>query len=404
MTKQVPTCPECGSTKTWKDGIRQTNDGDIQRYLCRECGYRFSQASWNRSKEPEHVQRVHRKPLNRFSSLLSNCQICASQTKRAKNLVAVETRTENQVAGATKYSGEVKSKLFEFAWWMKKQGYKQSTINKYPDVLKIMAGRQVNIFDPESVKEGIAKQETWSTNSKHLVVNIYTTFLKFLGEKWDPPKYKQVNKLPFIPTEAEIDQLIAACSRRLGTFLQLLKETGMRPGEAWSLNWFNIDTERRTVTVNDPEKGSNPRILNISSHLAARLELLPKNTEYIFRNTLTQQIRNWTINFSERRKTISRKLNNPRLLKITFKTLRHFKGTTLYHKTRDILYVKETLGHKDINNTLIYIHLEAAIFKTVNDTFTVRTATTLKEAEQLLEVGFEYVTELDNVKLFRKRK
>lgn len=151
-------------------------------------------------------------------------------------------------------------------------------------------------------------------------------------------------------------------------------------------------------------KRKQPRIINISSHLAARLELLPKNTEYIFRNTLTQQLRNWTNNFTERRKIIAKKLNNTRLLKITFKTLRHFKGTTLYHKTRDILHVKETLGHKDINNTLIYIHLEAALFKTVNDTFTVRTATTLNEAEQLLEVGFEYVTEIDNVKLFRKRK
>ena len=397
-------CPECSSSKTWKDGLRYVQGASVQRFLCRSCGYRFSETSLNVSKDPEPTQNFHRMALNMPSSLLSNRQICVIQTKEAKNLVKVETRTEKQVAGATKYSGDIKSKLFEFAWWMKKQGYKQSTINKYPEVLKTMAGRQVNIFDPESVKEGIAKQETLSRNSKHLVVNIYTTFLKFLGEKWDPPKYKQVTKLPFIPTEAEIDQLIAACSRRLGTFLQLLKETGMRPGEAWSLNWFNIDTERRTVTVNDPEKGSNPRILNISSHLAARLELLPKNTEYIFRNKQTQQIRNWTTNFTERRKIIAKKLNNPRLLKITFKTLRHFKGTTLYHKTRDILYVKETLGHKDINNTLIYIHLEAAIFKTANDAFTVKTAKTLKEAEQLLEVGFEYITEIDKVKLFRKRK
>ena len=106
----------------------------------------------------------------------------------------------------------------------------------------------------------------------------------------------------------------------------------------------------------------------------------------------------------ERRKTIAKKLNNPRLLKITFKTLRHFKGTTLYHKTRDIIYVKETLGHKDINNTLIYIHLEATIFKTVNDTFYVKTAKTIEEDEKLLEVGFEYVTDIDNVKLFEKRK
>jgi site-specific recombinase XerC len=28
-----------------------------------------------------------------------------------------------------------------------------------------------------------------------------------------------------------------------------------------------------------------------------------------------------------------------------------------YHRTKDILYVKELLGHKSIKNTLIYTHL-----------------------------------------------
>jgi hypothetical protein len=65
---------------------------------------------------------------------------------------------------------------------------------------------------------------------------------------------------------------------------------------------------------------------------------------------------------------------------------------------------KERLGHKNIQNPLVYIHLEAAIFKSGNDEFTVRTAGTVEEAKQLLEVGFEYVTEVESVKLFRKRK
>ena len=69
-----------------------------------------------------------------------------------------------------------------------------------------------------------------------------------------------------------------------------------------------------------------------------------------------------------------------------------------------IIWFKEKLGHKNVQNTLIYIHLEAAIFNTVNDEFTVRTAGTVEEAKQLLEVGFEYVTEVESVKLFRKRK
>jgi len=39
----MPVCPECGSTRTWKDGLRYVQGMAIQRYLCRNCGYRFSE-------------------------------------------------------------------------------------------------------------------------------------------------------------------------------------------------------------------------------------------------------------------------------------------------------------------------------------------------------------------------
>jgi len=38
------------------------------------------------------------------------------------------------------------------------------------------------------------------------------------------------------------------------------------------------------------------------------------------------------------------------------------------------------------------------------DEFTYRTAMTLKKAKDLIEAGFEYVTDMDGFKLFRKRK
>jgi len=40
--KSVVKCPYCGSQRAWKDGIRYTRFGEVQRYLCRDCGYRFS--------------------------------------------------------------------------------------------------------------------------------------------------------------------------------------------------------------------------------------------------------------------------------------------------------------------------------------------------------------------------
>ncbi|MGD0977760.1 MAG: methyltransferase domain-containing protein [Candidatus Bathyarchaeia archaeon] len=43
--------------------------------------------------------------------------------------------------------------------------------------------------------------------------------------------------------------------------------------------------------------------------------------------------------------------------KIHFYTLRHWKATMEYHRTKDILYVMKLLGHKNIANTLIYTQL-----------------------------------------------
>jgi hypothetical protein len=53
---------------------------------------------------------------------------------------------------------------------------------------------------------------------------------------------------------------------------------------------------------------------------------------------------------------------------------------------------------------MIYINLDRAIFASENDEFNVRVAEDLDEACKLVEVGFEYVTDMEGKKLFRKRK
>lgn len=108
--------------------------------------------------------------------------------------------------------------------------------------------------------------------------------------------------------------------------------------------------------------------------------------------------------FQKQRKRTALKTQNPRLSRIHFHTLRHWKATMYYHKTRDIVKVKELLGHVNINNTLIYIHLEKALFNSENDEFNVKVVKTVEEACKLIEVGFEYVCDMEGVKLFRQRK
>ena len=48
---------------------------------------------------------------------------------------------------------------------------------------------------------------------------------------------------------------------------------------------------------------------------------------------------------------------------IEFARARHWNGTILYHRTKDVLYVMRRLGHRNIKNTLTYIQLEEAIFR-----------------------------------------
>jgi len=76
----------------------------------------------------------------------------------------------------------------------------------------------------------------------------------------------------------------------------------------------------------------------------------------------------------------------------------------LYHQTKDILYVKQFLGHRKVETTLLYIQLADVIFKQTTDEFTVRVANKPDEIKALLEVGFEFVCKKDELLYFRKRK
>ena len=81
-------------------------------------------------------------------------------------------------------------------------------------------------------------------------------------------------------------------------------------------------------------------------------------------------------------------------------TFKHGEATMEYYKTKDIIHVMKLLGHRNINNTLLYTQL----VNFESNEYHVATAKTVEEACRLVEVGFEYVTEMDGIKIFRKRK
>ena len=65
------------------------------------------------------------------------------------------------------------------------------------------------------------------------------------------------------------------------------------------------------------------------------------------------------------------------------------------------MHAKQLLGHRMIENTMKYTQLTK--FEDPEE-FTCRVATSLEEAKELIEAGFQYVIDMEDKKLFRKPK
>jgi hypothetical protein len=61
----------------------------------------------------------------------------------------------------------------------------------------------------------------------------------------------------------------------------------------------------------------------------------------------------------------------------------------------------QKLGHKKIETTMLYTQL---VSFNEEEEYTCKTATNIREATDLIEHGFTYITDMDGIKLFKKRK
>jgi len=135
-----------------------------------------------------------------------------------------------------------------------------------------------NLWDTDSIRNYIRDAECGNRRKNNLSY-AYKDWCKWKGFEYEIEFYKEGEaKLPYIPTERELDQLIAEFGPKYSTFLQLLKETGFRSIEARRLRPFDFDLDRKIVTLNDPAKGSRPRQFKTSDQLLSMLIPLIQKT------------------------------------------------------------------------------------------------------------------------------
>jgi integrase len=370
-------CPKCGSS-AFNNGHRYVYGLTIQRYKCANsrCGYRFSDSlSKNLNAVP-----------NKFKVSQQNI------SSRGMALAALEQKGTSVGINATQ-----QGLIIEFEWKQKKRQLRPKTIHDRSKWLTQLVNLGCDLKSPDSF-ETVLATENIPTPTKANMVSTYAAFTKAFKIPWERIKIHYEAPIAFDPLEEEVDLLIAASGKRTATFLQCLKDTGARVGELRRLEWTDINEKNNTIAIQHPEKGSRARVVKVSEKTIAALKLLPKKYgNYVFSPNSVSA----TTAFEKTRKRIAERMNNPRLLKIHFHTLRHFRGSREYEKTGDIYHVKDVLGHKSITNTDKYQHSTYT-----SDEYIVKRPETTQQEDALISSGFEYVRfdERELKPIYRKRK
>ena len=287
--------------------------------------------------------------------------------------------------------------IFNALWCMKKDGLAESTIRVTDRRLRMIA-KSVDLDDPEKVREYLAKKEGKNSYIQGIAES-YDRYARYNGIVWSKPLIKRSSQSPYVPTTEEVTILTSDAGKKYSLILSIFRDTGMRPIEVEraKLKWF--DLSRGSVNVETAKYGA-ARTLKLKNQTVAMLREYLAKHNFGLNDNIFPKVQTMRTAFQRIRQRTAQKLQRPELMRITLYSLRHYYATMLYHRTKDILLVKAKLGHRRLENTLIYTHLIA--FK--DEEYTVRAAETVEQATKLIESGFEYVTEMDGVQLFRKPK
>jgi integrase len=274
---------------------------------------------------------------------------------------------------------------------MKAQGLSENTLRIVSYRLKVLS-KHCDLDNPEQINAFIANLRA-SNNYKDTFVKSYAYYVKHYGLRWDRPKYDKDMKLPKIPTKDALMSIIAISSKKYATIFRTIMETGVMPYELENVTIRDIDFENNVIYVKGFKKHRS-RCFKVSSELIAMLKW--------YFNNYNNFPKSRTINkaWQYYRTKAYEKLQDISLKTIRLYDLRHFYATMLYYKTKDILYVKQQMGHSKIETTLIYTQL--VNFK--EDEYHSAIAKNVEEARKLVESGFEYVTTFNDIMIFRKRK
>ena len=421
--RQRPICPKCGEKKVWRDSHRTNLFGPtIQRWLCSSCFFRFSDPVdlADSKKAQKEAEKMESMGLKSAEPIQFNCQICVQETKNlTSDSKTVDPKFVDFTIGtklqkpADINAVDIKTlrgAVVNFLFYLQQQERAASTREQYGWNLDFLVTHGANLFDPLSVKDVLVNklkdevtQKDKTNVRKYTLLKAYRAFATAYEIDITPakiPKYKPNRKIPYLPPEPHMDQLIAACSYEMAAFLQTLKETAARPVEAMRILWKEIDFIQAHIPINHPAKGCNARVLRMSEKLINMLKNLPHITEKVF---IYKNERAAGKAFRVMRQHAIIKTGIKELRKISFYTFRYWRATVEFQETQKEVPTMILLGHKSTHYLWLYVQL-SHIYFSGTPKYSSIWVTDREQETKLNDEGYTFIRTdpIDGASLYRK--
>jgi integrase len=177
----------------------------------------------------------------------------------------------------------------------------------------------------------------------------------------------------------EEEALLKVAPLRLYRLILAALETGCRAGELTSLQWRNVDLEKREITVlAEKSKTATSRTIPISARLLAVLQLAKLDPDgqdlpaekYVFGDEVGDQVKTYKKAWEtavlvshgvEPAWTATNSLDADsraafKAIDLHFHDLRHEAGSRWLEAGWPLVYVRDALGHADIKTTSTYLN------------------------------------------------
>ena len=165
------------------------------------------------------------------------------------------------------------------------------------------------------------------------------------------PNVKRPKKLPIVLAKKEIEAMIISTHNlKHRLLIQLGYSAGLRASEIINLRWKDIDFKRNTIHIKQ-SKGKKDRIVMLSPKVKKGLKRLTLNKGgYVFKTNRAKKYSHKSIEFIIKNAAKKAGINK----RVTPHTLRHSFATHLLENGVDIKFIKELLGHSNLQTTMIY--------------------------------------------------